>query len=394
MSGARIGLIGCGHRLRGLANSLLSGRDELRVTAVCDTDAEAKRAARELCNPEAKEYDDHRALVADAEVDWVMIGSPNALHREHAVAAMEAGKDVFCEKPLATTLEDCIAMREAHQRTGRRFFIGFTLRYSPHYTRLQQLIADGAIGEILSMEMNETLHFNHGSFMHQDWRRLREYGGPFLLEKCCHDMDIANWLTGSLATRVASFGGRNFFLPENAHHMERVGPHPRSGAPAFRSFNRRQDLKNPFTIDQDVIDNQVAIVEFANQVRMTFFLHCTAAQPQRRSYICGSEGTIDADARAGTIHLKRIGWEEPTLVYDTRSTGGHGGSDPVLTDYLAQCMLEGADPRSGLDEGFKSAITCLGIDEAMTGGQVVDLRPKWEALGIDADAPVAAAASR
>ncbi|MFW6058834.1 MAG: Gfo/Idh/MocA family protein [Phycisphaeraceae bacterium] len=390
-SDVRIGLIGCGHRLCGLAKSLLTDRPGLRVTAVCDPSAEARQRALALAEPNATEHEDHHALLAADHVDWVMIGSPNAFHREHAVAAMEAGKDVFCEKPLATTMEDCIAMREAHERTGKRFFIGFTLRYSPHYTRLQQLVSDGAIGDIISMEMNETLQFNHGAFMHQDWRRLRKFGGPFLLEKCCHDIDIANWLTGSLATRVASFGGRNFFLPENAHHVDRVGPDPRTGGKAFMTFSR-ENLKNPFTIDQDVIDNQVAILEFANQVRMTFFLHCSAGQPQRRSYICGTEGSIDADAVAGEIRLKRIGWNEPTVLYDTKATGGHGGSDPVLTDGLAQCMLEGAPERSGLSEGFKSAVTCLAIDEAMQKGTLVDLRPWWEKLGIETDAPAETAA--
>jgi len=387
-----IGLIGCGHRLRGVVKATLGVSDNLRVTAVCDIDPDAIERTKQTVAPDARVYSDVDQMVQDKNVDWVMIGSPNSMHREHAVAAMEAGKDVFCEKPLATKLEDCIAMRDAHKRTGRKFFIGFTLRYSPHYTKLLEVLQSGAIGEVISIEMNETLHPNHGAFMHQDWRRFREYSGSFMLEKCCHDIDIAHWLTGSLATRAASFGGRNFFVPENSKHIERIGPHPETGNQYYRCFNRQANLKNPFTIEQDVVDNQVSILEYANQMRLTFFLNCNAAQNQRRSYICGTEGTIDADATAHKIKVKRIGWDEPTVVYDTTSTGGHGGSDPLMTGSLAQCMLGNVEPRAGLDEGFNSAVTCFAIDEALQTGQVVDLRPKWQQLGIEIDQAEAAAA--
>ena len=379
-----IGLIGCGGRLRGLVNRLVSAHDGLVVNAICDTDGAAVRETRERCNPDAKAYDDYRALVEDRDVQWVMIGSWNAYHADHACAAMDAGKDVFCEKPLATTLEDCIRMRQTQQRTGRRFFIGFTLRYSPHYTKLKALIDDGAVGDIVSMEFNETLNFNHGAYIHQDWRRWVEYAGTHLLEKCCHDVDIANWITGgALPVRVASFGGLDFFKPENAHHVDRIGPNPHTGHQAYHTFGGRGDMDNPFLSEKDIIDNQVAILEYANRVRSTFHTNCHAARNERRNYICGTEGTLRADAVSHSIELKRVGWEEPLTVYDTSGGGGHGGADPKLVNWLAQCMREDETPRAGMDEGLKSAVTCFGIDEAMDTGQVVDLHAKWQQLGIE-----------
>ena len=93
--------------------------------------------------------------------------------------------------------------------------MGFNLRRSPHYRKLKALLNDGVIGDVVSMDFNETLDFNLGGYIFGDWRRLRENSGPFLLEKCCHDIDLANWMLDSQATRVASFGGLNFFVPEN-----------------------------------------------------------------------------------------------------------------------------------------------------------------------------------
>ena len=109
---------------------------------------------------------------------------------------------MFCQKPLATTLADCLAMREAWQASGRMFIIGFSLRYAPHYRKIKELLDQGAVGRIVSMEFNETLDFNHGGYIMGDWRRLQRYSGTHLLEKCCHDIDLVNWIMGSLAARA------------------------------------------------------------------------------------------------------------------------------------------------------------------------------------------------
>jgi len=387
MSQVGIGLIGCGLRLKPMAQQLVESHEGLSIKALCDPNAQAVTAMKESAAPDAGVYEDYRDLLADERVDWVMIATPNHLHREHAVAAMESGKHVFCEKPLAINLEDALAIHETQQRTGRTFFFGLTLRYSPHYTTLKQLVADGAIGRIVSMEFNETLAMHHGGFIHQDWRRRRELAGTHMLEKCCHDVDIVNWLTESLPTRVASFGGNNFFTPENAHHVDRIGPNPMTGEKPFMNMPG-VDCKNPFTIDKDIVDNQVAILEYANEVRVSFHTNCAASIKERRNYICGSEGTIRADKAAGTIEVVPFGWNEPETIYRTAAIGGHGGADPQILDWLAQCMLQGQSPRAGAVEGLNAAIPCFAVDDAMDHGTVVDVRPYWRRAGIDPDRPV------
>lgn len=380
-----IGIIGCGGRLRGLAQALLqeipAGRN-LDLVGLCDPDARAIKQARKQLNSPATAFKDYRELVNDPAVDWVMIGSWNCHHREHAVAAFRAGKHVYCEKPLATTLEDCLAMQRAQAKAGTMFNIGFTLRYSPHYRRIRNLLQDGAVGDILSMEFNETLHFNHGGYIHGDWRRKTQWAGSHLLEKCCHDIDLANWMVGSIARRVASFGGCDFFVPSNKMYQKRLGPDPRSGRPAFQTWISPVGV-NPFTKDKDVIDNQVAIIEYANGVRATFHTNCCAAIPERRMYICGTEGAIRADVIRGTIEHQAIGWDSKLRNVSTGARGGHGGGDMILLKELADSMLKGKPPFSTLEDGLKSAVTSFGIDRAMDSGKVVDMAPLWKKVGID-----------
>ena len=72
---------------------------------------------------------DYKALLKDPKIQWVMIGSKNCLHKEHCISAFEAGKNVFCEKPLAISVDECVAIRNAQKKYGKIFATGFVLRY-------------------------------------------------------------------------------------------------------------------------------------------------------------------------------------------------------------------------------------------------------------------------
>jgi predicted dehydrogenase len=334
-----------------------------------------------------KEYSRYEDLVSDSSVDWVVIGSWNCYHAEHAIAALEAGRDVFCEKPLALSTDQCLKIRDAWRSSGRKFTIGFTLRYSPHYRRIKEIIASGTIGDIISMEFNETLNFNHGGYIHADWRRKTEWAGSYLLEKCCHDLDVANWMTDSIVKRAASFGGCNFFTEANAHHVERVGTSA-DGKVAFQSW-RRDDgengqVKTPFTDDKDIVDNQVVILEFANGIRATFHTNCSAAIPERRMYICGTEGTIRSDVLSGSIEVRRIGFDTPVEDHSTGASGGHGDGDGVLAESIVHSMFDDASPITSLEHGLHAALSAFGVDQAMEGGTVFEYDELWKRAGISA----------
>ncbi|MFH0879184.1 MAG: Gfo/Idh/MocA family oxidoreductase, partial [Lentisphaerota bacterium] len=285
-------------------------------------------------------------------------------------------KHVFCQKPLAITPVDCVKMRQAWKKSGRLFNIGFSLRYTPHYRAIHKLIADGTIGQIVSMEFNEVLGFNHGGYIMGDWRRLTKYAGTHLLEKCCHDIDLTNWMVGARAKRVASFGGLNFFVPKNQKHVRRLGTDS-NGRKAYHTWGGLVG-KNPFTADKDIIDNQVAIIEYENGVQATFHTNCNSGITERRMYINGTEGTIRADIVAESIEVARIGFNEKPRKVKASTKGSHGGGDDVLARELCGSMLTGHVPAVGLDEGLAAAFTCFGIDEAMNKGVVVEMEKYWK----------------
>jgi len=375
-----IGVIGFGNRVGGLVSQLIAGNPGIELVAVCDPTTGSVASARAIA-PAVQVCSDLAEMLQNARVGWILIGSPNNFHREHATTALRAGRNVFCEKPLSTNLADCLAIRDVVRETGKSFFFGLVLRYAPLYTRIRKLLDEKLIGEVISVEFNETLGFNHGGYIHQDWRRHRASAGTHMLEKCCHDIDIVNWMIGSRATNVASFGGLRFFTPANRHIADEIGPNPANGRRAFQDWP--QSSGDPFTLDKDIVDHQVAIIEYASGVRASFHTNCSAAISERRLLLLGTKGAIRADLNTGTVELQKLGWDEPRLVYRVTSTlADHAGADSQLVAALADWILEAVPPRTGIDHALDSAITCFGIDRALDERRVVDMQPMWEQAGI------------
>ncbi len=382
----RIGVIGYGRRIEHvLKNVLEEAGGEVRVEAFHDT-SEAARERVTAHQPGIRVCRSVEELVGLDGLDWIFIGSFNAAHREHAVAALEAGRNVFCEKPLATTLQQCqdiAAVRRRHP--AQEFVVGFVLRYSAFYRTMKQWIDEGRLGRLLSMEFNETLAPDHGAAMHGNWRRRTDWAGPMLIEKCCHDIDLMLWMTGSQPARVASFGGLDFFTARNAHHNELYPV----GEKGYRYYDRglatgfavgtEQNI-TPFSDDKDTIDNQVAILELESGARVSFHFCMHSALLERRFYLCGTRGTIRGDVLTGTLDYKPVGWDSTTETVRPIEGDDHGGAEGPMARDLVDCMLRGRPMPTTLEDGLRASLTCLGIEEARDTGTVVDMQRYWEVL--------------
>ncbi len=373
----RIGIIGAGARSQSLVNQLLSGRNGLEVTALCDINKQHCKDFNKKTGISPETTDDYRGIIKAPEIDWVMVFSPNALHAEHITAAFEAGKHVFGEKPLATTLADCIAIREAHLASGKKFATGFVLRYTPLSAKIKWVLESGYIGDVISIQANENLRASHGSHIMMGWRRFTRLSGPHILEKCCHDLDLINWFTESLPSRAASFGGLNFFTPENKHyHEEYTGE---DGKSPFDGWDEYHDEACPFTSKKDIIDNQVAILEYRNGVRVCFQTTLSNAIPERRMYFSCTRGTMIADSYWGTLQVQRLG--EDIENYDFKGKGSHGGGDIKIMEQLYSTMMNGDEPACSGEEGIDSTVTALAVDQARVENRIVDIEPVWKKLG-------------
>ncbi len=199
----QVGVVGAGFR-SGLATAAeVPGTS--RVVAVADVDEQAARRAVAERHPGADAYTDHRALLDRADVDAVLLITPDHTHADLACAALQAGKAVFVEKPLATTVEDCDRVLRAARETGSRLYVGHNMRHMPLVRTMREIIERGDIGAVQSVWVR---HFvgNGGDFYFKDWHAERQYTTSLLLQKAAHDIDVVHWLAGAYTERVSAFG--------------------------------------------------------------------------------------------------------------------------------------------------------------------------------------------
>jgi predicted dehydrogenase len=370
-----VAVIGAGSRGRCVIRHLLhDSKGNVKILSVFDPDnAVAQESLDTWKSSSTKICGTYLEAIKTIGVDWVMIFSPNAYHKEHIIAAFDAGKHVFSEKPLATSIEDCQIINEAHKKSGLVFATGFVLRYASLYQKAKEILKSGKIGKILSIDANENITPGHGGYIMRNWRRLTKYAGPHILEKCCHDLDLINWFCESVPSKVASFGGTDFFVPENEHFQKKYGEK------TFFAWADPHAVESPFTSEKDLMDNQVGIMQYRNGIRVMFQATMSNAIPERRMYFSCSEGTMIVELYSRLLKYRKIGDEGCTLI--DVSGDGHGGGDSFIMKELYDTMINGTEPKCSGDEGLESAVTALALDQAARNNTMVDLEPIWKRLG-------------
>ncbi|MBN8215637.1 MAG: Gfo/Idh/MocA family oxidoreductase [Spirochaetes bacterium] len=368
-------VIGCGGRLGYLVKDLVKNPGIVIHGGWDPDESHTRKLLDGAGNPAGVVYPSYEKACKDPEIDWILVGSPNVFHKEHILCAFAHGKHVFSEKPLATEIDDCTAINDAHQKSGKRFATGFVLRYSQIYRKVREVLDSGALGKIISIDANENITPGHGGYIMMNWRRKRELAGAHILEKCVHDLDLLNWFVGSLPVRIAAFGGNNLYTKENAGLLAK--------SKAFLGWwSQHRDVDDPFTSDKTIEDNVVAILEYGNQVRVQFQATMGNVIPERRMYFSGTEGNLIVELYAGIVKYKTLASDE-IHVFDWSGGDGHGGGDKYIMNELADTMKNGTPPKCGGEEGLRSAVVGITIDEARRSGKVVDLGPVWRRLGVE-----------
>ena len=373
-----IALIGAGGRgvnVTALWMEAAPGR--VRVTRIYDPDPESvRRALNRWPDSGIRPAKTLEEAVSAPEVNLVMIFTPNRYHCEGILAALAAGKRVFSEKPLATTLEDCRRIVAAEKRAGLRIMTGFVLRYDPIYRKVKELLDSGGFGTILSIAASENREsFGGGASMSSShgWRRFTGEGGPYLLEKCSHDLDIFNWFAGCMPIRAAAFCGLDYFVPRNEALYDKLGHE------TFSAWVPKEWRINPFTSPKDIFDNHTVILEYPNGIKLNFQLTLANALPERRMYLSCSEGTIIMDHHTKTLRYKRYLDEYETILRFPGGEGGHILADTAMAKELVASLLAGKDHScSGSVNGLACARVALAAHESALTGRIVAIEDRLE----------------
>ena len=374
----RIGVIGLGQRIAHVLAAMREVGWSLEVAGQVDPAPVGAPILAAAGIAEGRAFETPADLLAAGPYDLVMVGTPNHLHFEHIKLALDAGFPVFAEKPIVRTQAESLALASRLAAGGGPpLFIGLVMRSMPIVREVIGRIDAGELGEVISIDATEHLPPEHGGYLARNWRRRREWGGSYLLDKVCHDFDIFGRMAGARPAKVASFGGRRIFTTERAETAPRRWDDGEA-AYALRDAGW-QGANDAFQSDMDVTDHQTAMIEYENQIRLSFHANSHVGLSERRWYVAGTEGTLIADLVRNRLMVRRaLSRRKPERIdFGDRTEDAHNGADQAMARDLLASVAEGAVFPVTPFDSLEAGLTVMAVDEAMASGEVVDCRPIW-----------------
>ncbi|MBL9199800.1 MAG: Gfo/Idh/MocA family oxidoreductase [Opitutaceae bacterium] len=400
LSRRRYAIVGVGSRHRLYQDAIETTYSEhAELVALVDTNAGrialAQRESVRHAAPSPVGYAaaDFSRMLTECRPNTVIVTTPDATHHDYAIRAMEAGCDVIIEKPMATDAEQCRRLLDVRRRTGRRCRVTFNYRYSPPRSQVKDLLLQGAIGDVLSVDFHWLLNTHHGADYFRRWHSSKRNSGGLFVHKATHHFDLVNWWLGAQPVAVQASGKREFYTPATARRLGLSGPHERCGTcPEAARCDFRLDLQADaalrelyleqerhdgyvrdrcvFRADIDIEDTMNALVTYDTGATLSYSLNAFNAWEGYTVAFNGTSGRIEhtlvestyvggvetaplpgGQARALTrvIPLRGAAREiEPWT-----APGSHGGGDRLMLEDLladtppADPLGRAADERAG-----------------------------------------------
>ena len=246
--------IGAGNRTNKYLEYVKQHPDKVKLVGVVElNDIRRHKVAERFGLDASCCYSDYREFFNQPkQADAVMVCTPENMHFEPTMLAVEAGYHVLLEKPIAQTLDECLAIGEAARKKGVLVSVCHVLRYHPYFMKIKELVDSGELGHIISINHRTSVGVDraaHG-FVRGIWRSER-LSNPMLMSKCCHDIDFLLWLTKTPCRKLTSFGSLRWFKAKNAPegllmsvggNVRATGPKDEQGSPWIVGG---QDPRNP-----------------------------------------------------------------------------------------------------------------------------------------------------
>lgn len=373
-----VAVIGTGTQGRALLQTL--GRQPgANVAAICDSYAASMTGATKYA-PKAAKVDDYRRLLDDKSIAAVFVATPSHLHRQIAIDALQAGKHVYCEAPLAVTLEDAKAIAQAGKAAGSVFQVGQQLRSHRLYHHAMKFVHAGALGTIAQAraQWHRRQSWRRAAATPErekalNWRLIRESSAGLLGEEGIHQIDAMSWAVKGLPLSVQGFGGVYCWRDEwegfDAAYdtVQCVFEYPKGVRLLYDAT-----LTNSFDgVYQVLMGSDAAVL--LRETKAYLFKEADAAQLGWEVYAhrekIGDETGIALIADA-TSQLARAGKVE------SHADDARDALFFAVEEFL-QCIREKKAPACGALEGYQAAVVAIKANEAVVNGAKLTYQPEW-----------------
>ena len=353
MKKVRVGVIGTGMMGCEHLKNLLAVPNAT-ITAVSDPNEEPLNWARLTLGDIADDvvyFQDHRDLLQSGLVDAVLVASPNFTHKAVLDDIFKTEIPVLVEKPMCTTVEDCVAIVEAQKNRTAMTWVGLEYRYMAPIAELARQVRSGAVGELKMLAIRE--HRFPFLVKVDNWNRFSRNTGGTLVEKCCHFFDLMNLVIDARPVRVMASGG------QDVNHLDEV-------------YNGEKS---------DILDNAYVIVEYANGVRAMLDLSMFAEGSRHEQEISavGSAGKAEAFVPGdghiviGERSTRTVREVEVCIDSDVGHVGFHFGASFIECKRFIDAVANRTQPEVTVEDGLWSVVIGAAAHRSIDEGRVVEI---------------------
>ncbi|MBI5772143.1 MAG: Gfo/Idh/MocA family oxidoreductase [Verrucomicrobia bacterium] len=399
----KCGVIGCGQQGRDIINTLMR-LPNAPVVAVCDHYEAFLKRGKEAA-PDAETFTDYQQLLAKKDVQAVLVATPSHQHREIALAALKANKHVYCEIPLAHTIEDARAIAQAAKASYKsNFQTGLNLRSDPQRRFLLEFIRGGAAGTTVKMrgQWHKKQSWRRASpnpdrEKEINWRLNRKISPGLIGEIGIHQVDVLAWFINARPVSVTGFGGIAHWrdgrdVPDSVTAVFEF--------PAQATLSYECTLANSFDSDYEMLfGSDAAVMLRGNKAWMfkevdspllgwevyarkdDFFKETGIALVANATKLAAQGANPVEDAPFTNTPLS---YALESFIANSNSTGAgvedflsnFGDNEAGVREYLAGIAKNRA-PAAGWQEGYEATVTALKANEAVLKGQKITFQKEW-----------------
>ena len=374
--------------------------DEVEFVGLCDINPGRLEYGKSYIGVDCPTYTDFDQMIREGEPDKVIVTTVDATHHEFIIKGMEMGCDIITEKPMTTDETKCQDILDAQEATGRDIIVTFNYRYSPHRQKMKELLMNGRIGRLTSVDFHWYLDIYHGAAYFRRWHGKERFGGTLWVHKATHHFDLLNWWLDSEPSEVFGHGAMEFYGSNNdfRHTNCRGCPH-QSSCDFYWDITKDKAMMDLYVAHEnhdgylrdgcvwsdeiDVPDKMGAQIKYANDVQVSY--SCTTYSPYEGYRIAfnGTKGRMEAWIQErqpwpmeeyDEIRITdNFGYTQ--LIQVPHGGGGHGGGDSRLKDKIFR-NPDLADPyrqAAGSRDGAMSILTGIAARNSTKSGNVVKI---------------------
>lgn len=372
--------------------------DYVEFVGLCDINPGRVKYGREYIGVDCLTFIDLEEMLVKVKPEWLIVTTVDSTHHDMIITGLKHGCNIITEKPLTTDETKAQAILEAERKYGKKVIVTFNYRYSPHRAKMKELITQGAIGTITSVDFHWYLNTEHGPRYFRRWHGEKDKSGTLLVHKSTHHFDLVNWWLDTDPKEVYAYGALEYFGKNGPFRGEkcRTCQH-KNNCKFYWDITKNDHLTKLYVNNEsydgyirdncvyreniDIFDKMSVQVKYMNDVVLNYSLTTYSPYEGYRIAFNGTKGRMEAWIKEkeewlkddyDEIMLTKL-FQQAEYIRIDNTEEGHGGGDRRMLDkiFRDQTMADPLNQSAGTRDGVMSILTGIAARKSIYSGKPV-----------------------